>query len=308
MENSGNEARSKGFFRYLAVPPSDRAWGLWITGTGYTLIGPGSPYPPNPHPAGYRFEWNRGRVLQEFQVVYLSRGGGIYEDEAVGQRTIAAGDCFLLRPGVWHRYRPEADQGWDEHWFACTGPVAARILAEPFFAVDQPVLVHGLDPDLVDAFRAMAELAAELPSGHGGSLAALAYRIVARLHARRLAPHPADDGALVREAICRLHADLNHPVSIPGLAQELGVAYDHLRRAFKAQTGQSPKQYLQTLRLRHAQDLLSRSDATLATIAEHLGFGSGEHLSRLFSRHLGLSPGRWRQQRADPRRQPDPAP
>jgi AraC-like DNA-binding protein len=48
------------------------------------------------------------------------------------------------------------------------------------------------------------------------------------------------------------------------------------------------------MRIAHAQRLLLESDDTLSKIAATCGLGSQSHLSNLFRRMMGQSPGKWR--------------
>ena len=84
-------------------------------------------------------------------------------------------------------------------------------------------------------------------------------------------------------------------VNLQALASGFGLSYSSFRRAFKAQTGHSPKQYQLQLRLRRVKDLLRSSDKTIAEIADLLGFDSPYHLSNQFKNATGQAPKLWRQ-------------
>ena len=58
-------------FKYLIVNDMDRKFGLWVNTVGFQSIGPGSPYPLRDHPSGYYFDAQKGRVLHEYQIVYI---------------------------------------------------------------------------------------------------------------------------------------------------------------------------------------------------------------------------------------------
>lgn len=53
----------KSRFRYLPVLAEQRKWGLFLTDCGYTVIEPGTPYPPRGHPDAYADGWTKGRTL-----------------------------------------------------------------------------------------------------------------------------------------------------------------------------------------------------------------------------------------------------
>lgn len=65
-------------------------------------------------------------------------------------------------------------------------------------------------------------------------------------------------------------------------------------RAFRATTGQTPRQFLIDRRLARVKELLLRTDNTLADIANAVGFASQSHMTVTFTKHMGVSPGKWR--------------
>lgn len=54
----------------------DRKYGLWVNTVGFQSILPNSPYPLKDHPAGYFFNAQKGRILREYQLVYITKGRG----------------------------------------------------------------------------------------------------------------------------------------------------------------------------------------------------------------------------------------
>lgn len=82
--------------KYLIDNDQDMRWGLTINTVGYQHIDVGEPYPPKEHPAGYSFLASRGRVLEEYQFVYITRGKGVFSSKSLGETAIKAGDMFLL--------------------------------------------------------------------------------------------------------------------------------------------------------------------------------------------------------------------
>ena len=64
-------------FKYLIVNERDKRFGLWVTTVGFQAIGAGSVYPPRNHPDAYYFTAQKGRVLHEYQLVYITKGRGL---------------------------------------------------------------------------------------------------------------------------------------------------------------------------------------------------------------------------------------
>lgn len=86
-------------------------------------------------------------------------------------------------------------------------------------------------------------------------------------------------------------ARLDEPLSLDHLAAAAGVSRYHFCRVFKAKTGLSPHRYVMAMRIERATRLLTSSCLSLAEIAYTCGFSSQAHMTDLFRKHAGLTPG-----------------
>ena len=285
-----------GFFRYLPVGAADRAWGLWVTAGGFTLIPPRTPYPPALHPEGYQFDWKRGRVLNEFQFIYITRGRGVFESGPTRRKAVEAGTLFILFPGVWHRYAPDPETGWDEYWISFDGPYARKICGRPFFSPSRAVLDLGMDPALFDAYRRLVVELRTPRLGNPQVLSSLAHEIAARTRAVTLSRRAGDPEMerLMQKARFLLEGSVHQPVRMEAVAAELRLGYSWFRKAFKRHTGLSPKQYLLQSRLRRAKEMLGGTDLLVKQIASALAFDSPYHFTKQFQKKAGMSPVAWR--------------
>ncbi len=144
-------------FKYLTVGDDDTNWGLFLNAIGSSTIKSGSVYPPEEHPSGYNFNWDKGRVLQEFQINYITDGAGIFENE-FGKFTINAGSIIFIFPGVWHRYKPLAKTGWVENYIGFNGKFAKELLSNPQFSPKHAVLNIGIREELLDTYLKIFDL------------------------------------------------------------------------------------------------------------------------------------------------------
>lgn len=102
----------------------------------------------------------------------------------------------------------------------------------------------------------------------------------------------------VGQALALLHQDVAHPWTVEELAARVGVSRAALGRRFTALLAEPPMSYLTGWRLALAADLLVSSDATVATIARQVGYGTPFALSAAFKRVHGASPQQYRLGRA----------
>lgn len=280
---------------YAVYLPESRlctAWGCTATSAGYTRILPGAPYPPKRHPVDHYFSWERGRVLKDYQVVLISAGRGSFESSSLRRKVaIEENMLFLLFPGVWHRYTPDPETGWIEHWIECRGPAFDFVRDAGIICADDPV--RSATPEIASTFAAIHRHAEDaladqpLLSTRGLQLLALLAR-------------PADASGngpsrITQRAKLLIMERCSEPLNMQALSEELNLGYSHFRQIFKAQTGISPKHYHLAVRIERASDLIANTDKSLKEIAAILGFNSAFHFSNQFRQIVGTSPKAWRE-------------
>jgi len=284
------------FNRYFPISRRDRKWGLFVNTIGETRVPPHTPYPPVEHPKGYAFDWQQGRVLDSFALVYISGGRGSFESDGGVNVPIEAGSVFLLFPGVWHRYQPDPQTGWHEFWIGFDGGLARNWLKNKFISPAQPVFKINIEDTVLATFnriiqssRANRPALQQILAGAAANLVGICYS------AQQAPPATGDPGSHAIElAIARLEGDLGREVDMKAMAQELGVSYSWFRTAFAMHTGLAPHQYLLEMRLVRARNLLVGTRLTVKEIAVQTGFQDEHYFSRLFRQKLNVTPSEWR--------------
>jgi AraC-like DNA-binding protein len=103
---------------------------------------------------------------------------------------------------------------------------------------------------------------------------------------------------VVGPALNALHARPAHGWTLEELAHNAGTSRSVLAERFQHLVGNSPMQYLTQWRMLLAANLLCRSNAPLARIAEDVGYRTDTAFSRAFRREYGLPPAAWRRSRS----------
>lgn len=96
----------------------------------------------------------------------------------------------------------------------------------------------------------------------------------------------------VRRARAFLHDALADKVTLAELAEHAGLDKFHLVRAFRAEVGLPPYEYLTHMRVARAKELLKRG-MLVAEAAQAVGFCDESQLHRHFRRITGITPGRF---------------
>jgi AraC-like DNA-binding protein len=103
---------------------------------------------------------------------------------------------------------------------------------------------------------------------------------------------------IVGGALNAMHKRPAHPWTLEELARSAGTSRSVLAERFQHLMGSSPMQYLTQWRMLLASNLLRRSNAPLARIAEDVGYKTDTAFSRAFRREFGVPPAKWRAQQS----------
>ena len=290
------DASPRSFSRYFPVSVRDRKWGWHVTTVGESRTLPGENYPPAGHPKGYNFDWSKGRVLDCHALIYISRGRGLFESRPSARQVIEAGQVLFLFPGVWHRYRPEPETGWDEHWVGFDGEVARRWVKNQFFSPREPVFQPGQEEKWLTLFTELISVIKLNRPALQQVMAGFTAQMLGLLYSGQQAGLAGDDKALliVQKAIATMQTELESSLDAQALARDLKVSYSSFRHTFQQHTGSSPHQYLLELRLVRARNLLTQTPQSVKEIAQHVGFDDEHYFCRFFKLKTGLTPGQWR--------------
>lgn len=185
------------------------------------------------------------------------------------------------------------------HW-AHTRALAAR---HPRVLVDPDVLYVDDGTVLTSAGKAAAmDLCLHLVRlDHGSAVAnSLARRLVVPPHRAGgqaqfvTAPVPARDDHPLAELFDWVTERLDHPLTVEDLARRANMSSRNLGRHFRSTTGTTPLQWLQTQRIRYAQELLESTDDGIDAVAAATGMGTATTLRRHFTRTVGVPPATYR--------------
>ncbi|MFJ4835932.1 GlxA family transcriptional regulator [Streptomyces sp. NPDC088747] len=171
-----------------------------------------------------------------------------------------------------------------------------RVETDPLFVRDGDVITSAGVTSGIDLALALVE------EDHGPDTAREVARELVVFMARpggqsqfsaRLTPRDATH-LVVRRVMNLVGADPAAARDLDALARGAGVSTRHLSRLFRAQTGTTVGQYVESVRLEAARALLESGSDTVDVVAEEAGFGSAESMRRVFQQTLGVSPTAYR--------------
>ncbi|MBR0301428.1 MAG: AraC family transcriptional regulator [Bacteroidales bacterium] len=280
--------------KYLAINPVDLEWGLAVNSVGRQEIAPGSPYPPATHPTRYLFSPQKGRVLNEYQLLYITSGRGTFSCDTLGRDKLLhvnSGSMIMLFPGEWHNYRPDPETGWTEYWIGFKGPQADGLVEKGFFSKNRPVLEVSFHDDIADAYSRAINIAEEQKSGFQQALSGIVNSLLgmAYYYNRNLSFKQSNTERMIAKAKM-LVAEQLFTIDPKSLAEQLFVSYSSFRRTFKEYTGFSPAKYILNQKIDQAKEMLTNSPAEIKEIAYRLGFENTDYFFTVFRRITGQTP------------------
>ncbi|MCM3748839.1 AraC family transcriptional regulator [Paenibacillus pasadenensis] len=99
---------------------------------------------------------------------------------------------------------------------------------------------------------------------------------------------------LIEKAAVLIHEALFTPFNIMEIAAKVGLSPVQFSRRFFRMYGMTPNNYITSLRVERGKILLQETQFTLDRIAENCGYMSGYYFSRVFTKHMGMSPSQYR--------------
>ena len=279
--------------KYLLANEHDALWGLTISTVGYEEIAPGDSYPTKGHADGYYFNIEKGRILNEYQLLYNPEGEGVFRSAHCEETRIKAGDMFLLFPGEWHSYHPLSNTGWKSHWIGFKGKNMDDRVKAGFLTPEKPIYHVGYSFVLESLYKRAYEEAVREAAYSQQLMAGIVNHLIGMMYSLERNIELSKNQMqvdMISRARLRIREALESNLTIQQVAEDLGVSYSNFRKLFKEFTGLSPATYQQELRLMRAKELLSTTDLTVKEIAYRLNFESPDYFSAKFKAKMGCKP------------------
>ena len=106
---------------------------------------------------------------------------------------------------------------------------------------------------------------------------------------------PSSTEELITPAVAYIHNEYTgETISIAALAKMCGVSETHFRKIFSTVKGCSPVEYINSLKLSRAKELLSSGMYTVSEVSEQAGFHDESYFSRFFKKETGIPPSKYK--------------
>ena len=294
----------RGFSRYPSVSEADARWGLCVTGIGFCDVPPGSPFPATSHPAPYHYSWEKGRILADYEIMYLVGGEAKFDSALAGSIRVKSGSLILMFPRIWHRCSPVEDTGWKNYWVNANGEHLDRLVNRGLFSPQRPVLEIGLDETLLTPWSQLLDLARNEQACWSHVMAAKILEIVATaLAVVRTEPEcveaprsPVVEDRMVAKALRIIWEDTERDITVNEIVARLPLSQRTLERRFRRILGRTIQDEIVQCRLYRAKQLLVKTTLPISHVAYAAGFQDVAQMGKFFRRNEGISPSAFRRQ------------
>lgn len=284
--------------KYFIHKGPDAGRSLFISSVGFEEILPNSRYPTLNHSEGYYFNPEKGRILKEYQLVYITEGEGVLETRHGGLFSIRRGMMFVLFPGEWHTYYPNYKTGWNQYWIGFHGPDIESWMTSEYCSKESPVFKVGINDEIVALFRKAIEVANEERSLYQRVLGGLVDYLVGLMCSidKNISVKSDDFSSKIEYACVLMRELIDQPVSMQEIARKSGMGYSLFRKLFKERVHYAPAQYFQSLKIQKAIELLTTTAIPIKEVAYRLNFETPAYFSAQFKKQTGKSPTEYREE------------
>ena len=226
------------------------------------------------------------------------RAGEARVETIHGVNTARTGDGFFLRPHEAHSYHEILGSGkLIVDWMNFDGSSVEEVIGESshkksaVYRLADPVRIHQW---FADAWAMCME-----PGQHSRrQLSWMVYRFLMELAEAAAPPGQttiSDDAKRLLPLITVLNERCKEPWTVGSMADLLCMSPQHMGRLFRRGQGQSPRDFLISLRLDRARNLLiERPELRVHEIAEAVGYEDTNHFIRRFKLREGCTPNQFR--------------
>ena len=152
-----------------------------------------------------------------------------------------------------------------------------------------------LNPDIFSRlFLEMMEVWRVKGIGYQAKLTSLFYEIVEQIEIQEYKKDLSHNTKKLQEVLEYIHANFTEKIAIPDLAKMEGLSNSRYITLFSKEMGKTPSEYILSLRLDRACELLITSDMEISQVGIATGYDDPYFFSKIFKKHVGISPSEYR--------------
>lgn len=248
-------------------------------------------------PAAYRY---KAHEHCEIEINYINRGSCIMGVEGT-YVPLKRGDCIIIYAGVKHLFIVEDKENCritQLEFEVSHLPEKAGEMC--FFRMDAPYIrLRGCE-DVCEYMTSLCRIRRyEKDSENREILVQLGYfqlfiELSEKIGCADSRHRKKGKTEKIDQIIQYINENWRNDICMEEIAEKFGISSRYLRKCFQLETGMSCQQYICTLRLGKAKELLWFTSKSVTDIAMDTGFGSSQYFCRVFQKHEHMAPMEYR--------------
>jgi len=223
------------------------------------------------------------RMFRFYGISQLLSGNGWRWTEPEGRTEFISGSFVITTPGLIHDYAGNGTE-YREDAISFSGHVAdslynAGIIKDGIFFAGSdrkllPIIELSMNPDRESQIEANIKL----------------QELLLSIYRRSVDSRLNEKDYILDELLNMIRENPEKWWQVKEMARFCSLSESHFRLRFRGRTGVSPKQYIDSVKMKLACELLAGTDKFIEGIASQLGYVDPLHFSRRFKSYTGLSP------------------
>ncbi|MBQ8817484.1 MAG: AraC family transcriptional regulator [Clostridia bacterium] len=256
---------------------------LTVTSCGYYRIDSG------------RLTTERPNGRKDYQLLYVASGKAHFFVDG-SMRNVSKGSMVLFRPDEAQMYYYYSQDLPEVYWVHFTGSQVEELLARYGLPDRENVFEAGSSPDYQRLLRQMIQELQLRRVNFEEMLAMLLRHIFLLINRYFCEGQKASNSVIdeIEKATDFFNENYNRRISVEQYARDCHMSACWFIKTFKEITKMTPMQYIVSLRITNAMNLLDNTNYSISRIASAVGYDNALYFSRLFHKHTGLSPSEYK--------------
>lgn len=231
------------------------------------------------------------RVITYFSVHFVLKGEGmIIQGET--KKHLKEGDLFCLFPNQTHQYTTDPNNPLELFWLAFDGKQATPLLNRIGLSQHSFIIDSLINNDIISVLDELSHhFTNNIKDDELNRLSIiykLFYHISLQTKERNLTPVTTINW--IQESKKYMDMHFADDITVKDVAKYAGIHRSHFTTSFVKEVGITPLQYLLTLKMNRASQMISEHSYTITEIAYSLGYSDLYSFSRAFKNYYKVSP------------------
>ena len=232
----------------------------------------------------------------DYQLLYINSGKAIFVFNGKEQ-IVEAGSIVLFQPKQPQLYYYDSAHKPIVYWIHFSGREADQILNHyNLFSKDKNIFHIGICQNLPSLFKQIITELQLLKEMYEEMIVYKFQEILLHINRSLMNISVKNDNIseLISQAKIYFNENYNQNINVNNYANSINMTPCWFIKKFKEATGVTPIQYLLNIRLTTAKELLRSKKYNVSEVATAVGYENILYFSRIFTKHIGISPSKYK--------------